>query len=242
MIQKGFDWVGRNPREVLSAIAAIIVIGGLVAGGYEWRRRTENKAARLLEEIERGFSESMGADRRIALVPEPANADQAQRSREEALEKLERFIAEQEGSRAVDFAALRAAEMETDLGRFGDAEKRLGGLSGHLGSEDVLRPVADRLRGYVLEEQGEHLRAGEAFVAAAEAPGYPDPASVWLSAAEAFRRSGETDRAAHAYQQILEADPLYAANKRVLDRLSGLEPTPPVEPATPAQNEPVSAP
>ena len=219
----GFEWIGQHPREVLGVIGAIVIGGALVAGGYEWQRRSNDNATRELEQIERRFAESMGVDLRAAVPPEPVDRERATRSREEALEAFDRFVESHRGSRFAHFAAVRAAEMEADLGRLEAAGRRLRTLVEELSSEALLRAIALRLLGYVLEEQEQYAEAGEAYASAAGVEGYPDPAAVWLLAAEAFQHAGDRERAAEAYRQVLDADPVYAARRRVEDLLAPLE-------------------
>jgi tetratricopeptide (TPR) repeat protein len=221
-LQAGFEWVAAHPRHVLITIGGLLLIGLGVAIGYEWQTRTRENAARGLARVEQRFAESMGGDRRLALIPEPANADQAARSREEALEGLETFIAEQ-GGRPVQIASIRAAEMELDLGRAEAAETRLRALTADMAEADPLRGVALRLLGVVLEEQGRPAEAAGVYAQVAEVEAYPDPGAVWLSAAEAYERAGLPEQAADAYRQVIDADPAYAGSKQVADRIALLE-------------------
>jgi predicted negative regulator of RcsB-dependent stress response len=221
-IAAAFEWASEHPREVLSVLGAIVVTGALVAGVYEWQRRSQASAARALEQIEERFAQSMGADRFAAVIPEPQDGARATRSREEALAAFDQFIRSHGRSRFADFAAVRAAEMEIDLGRLGAADERLRELVEDLGSEPLLRAIALRLLGYVLEEEGQHGEAGKAYAEAAATEGYPDPAAVWLLAADAFRRAGERDQAATAYREVQQADPVYAAQKDVAALLATL--------------------
>jgi tetratricopeptide (TPR) repeat protein len=116
--------------------------------------------------------------------------------------------------------------MEADLGRLEAAEKRLRTLVDELGSEALVRAIALRLLGYVLEEEQKDGEAGKAYAGAAAVEGYPDAAAVWLLAAEAYRRAGDNDQAAEAYRQVLDVDPIYAAQKRVEDLLVPLKAEP----------------
>ena len=80
-----------------------------------------------------------------------------------------------------------------------------------------------RLLAVALEEAGRPREAGVAFAQAAETEAYPDPGALWLSAAEAYRRAGETELAAAAYRHVIDTDPAYAGAQRVEDRLALLE-------------------
>lgn len=236
-LQTGFDWAGEHPREVLAVIGAIVLGGALIAGVYEWQQRSRDSAARALEQIEQQFAGSMGADPRVALVPEPGDPEQARQSRERALTELVAFIEDRGSSRAAEFATVRAAEMEADLGRFEEAQWRLEELVDDLDPSDPIRAVALRLLGYVLEEQQLDLEAGEAYAAAAAIESYPDPADLWLGAGDAYRRGGDAERAAEAYRKALGADPVWATRKGVEDLLGPLDAEPSAE-EEPAPEEP----
>lgn len=237
-LQAGFEWVADHPRHVLSVLGAMLLLGLAVAVAYEWRSRTRDQASRELARIEAQFAEAMGGDRRLALVPEPANAEQAARSREAALESLEEFIGRSRG-RPVELAAVRAAELELDLGRLEAADARLRGVVEGLAASDPLRGIALRLLAVALEEASRPREAGDAFAQAAETEAYPDPGALWLSAAEAYRRAGETELAAAAYRHVIDADPAYAGAQRVEDRLVLLElESPPAPPGGALEGEP----
>ncbi len=221
-LQAGFEWISEHPRQVLFTIGGMLLVGLVVTIVYEVQSRQRDTATRELARIEAKFAESMGGDRRLALIPEPANADQATRSREEALGELDRFI-ENQGGRAVDLATVRAAEMELDLGRPDAAETRLRALTGELTDADPLRGVALRLLAVVLEEQDKSLDAAGVYAEAAELESYPDPGALWLSAAESYERAGLSREAIDAYREVINTDPAYAGSSQVEDRISVLE-------------------
>jgi predicted negative regulator of RcsB-dependent stress response len=214
-LQRGFDWIGRHPRAVLAALGAIVALGALTAVSYELWQRSRDESAAMLAEIEDRFATSMGGAEELAFVPEPANPEQAARSREEALRALEAFVGRHARSRASYLAQLRAAEIESDLGRHAEAEARLRDLTKELGDDDPLRAVALRLLGYVLEEQERPADAGQAYADAAAVESYPDHAALWLAAGEAFRRAGDRARAEEAYREVIRADPEFAAERGV---------------------------
>jgi hypothetical protein len=143
--QHVFDWIGAHPRQVLGGIGGAVLLGLLVTGIYEWNERRQDAAHEALAKVERRFAEEFAGDPRVAILPEPANADQARRAREDALAGFLAVADAHSGSRAADFAQLRAAEMEVDLGQLDAAEQRLLDLDLQLGRSDSLRAVALRL-------------------------------------------------------------------------------------------------
>jgi tetratricopeptide (TPR) repeat protein len=200
-----FDWIGEHPRQVLAGIGGAVLAGLLVTGVYEWIDRSENAAQEALAKVERRFAEELGGDPRLAILPEPANPDQARRAREQAL--------------------AGAAEMEVDLGQLDAAEARLAELDQQLGESDPLRAIALRLTAYARQLEGQHVEAGAAYREGAEIETYPDSSSLWLAAAQSFERGGDTDRAMLAYQEVLASDPELGEREGVLGRMELLEQT-----------------
>jgi tetratricopeptide (TPR) repeat protein len=221
--QHVFDWIGAHPRQVLGGIGGAVLLGLLVTGIYEWNERRQDAAHEALAKVERRFAEEFAGDPRVAILPEPANADQARRAREDALAGFLAVADAHSGSRAADFAQLRAAEMEVDLGQLDAAEQRLLDLDLQLGRSDSLRAVALRLSAYVHDLRGDYLEAGEAYLAGAEIDAYPDSPMLWLAAAQSFERGGAADRAVLAYQAVLANDPELGEREGVLGRIELLE-------------------
>jgi tetratricopeptide (TPR) repeat protein len=221
--QHAFEWIEGNRRLILLGLAGAIVVGLAGAGTYEWIDRRENASQEALAEVERSFAEEMAGDPRLADLPEPANADQARQAREKALAGFEAVRVEHSGSRAADFAWLRAAEMEVDLGQIDAATRRLAELDRHLDRSDPLRAIALRLAAYARDLKGEYLEAGAAYEEAAQVESYPDTSMLWLAAAQSFERAGAADRAVLAYQEVLTRDPELGEREGVLARVEFLE-------------------
>ena len=220
-----FDWIGSHPRQVLGGIGGAVLAGLLVTGAYEWIDRNENTAQEALAKVERRFGVQLGGDPRLAIPPEPANPDQARQAREEALAGFEAVADAHSSSRAADFAELRAAEMEVDLGQLDAAKARLAELEQDLGGSDPLRAIALRLTAYARQLEGQHVEAGAAYQEGAEIDAYPDSPALWLAAAQSFERGGATDRAMLAYQEVLANDPELGEREGVLGRIELLERT-----------------
>jgi hypothetical protein len=147
-IEAAFDWLSARSRYVFGVLGTLLVAGAAVAGLYELNKNRQDAAELALAQVEYGFSVAMGSPIDEFLVPEPFNEDQARRAREEALAHFEAVVLDHRRSRAAQVASVRAAEMEVDLGRWSDAEARLGKLVGQLSRRDALRAVALRLLGF----------------------------------------------------------------------------------------------
>ncbi len=222
-IQRGFEWIAAHPRQVIGALAAVLVVGGLAGGVWEWRSRRETSAQEALERAQRNLAQKLGGEPRLILIPEPANAEQARAAREASLAEFDRVAAERAGTRAADLARLRAAEVALDLGRRDDALARLTALTPELGASDPLRAIALRLAGYVRVEQQDYAGAAESYAQAAGVPGYPDAGSAWYDAAKNYERAGAFDRAADAYARAVSADPELAEREGIADRMAAVQ-------------------
>ena len=162
----------------------------------------------------------MGANPGEYFVPEPANADQAAKAREAALVELDAFVAAHSGSALAAIAAIKAAELEVDLGKLDAADQRLAALAGSLGPDDPKRAIALRLRGYTLDQRGQTLAAAETYADAAKVEAYPARGVVWIEAGDCFARAKAPDRAIAAYREALamRAGALGAAARDPADR------------------------
>jgi predicted negative regulator of RcsB-dependent stress response len=234
-LQDGFEWANAHGREIVVGIAVFLVAGGVLAGIWEMRSRRVAAAEAELARIEARYTQSMGATSGEMFITEPANAEQAAKAREAALTELEAFIAEQDSSDAARIASLRAAEIEVDLGRLPDADKRLTALAEAFGPDDARRAVALRLRGYVLDQGGDPLAAADVYESAARIEAYPPRVLVWIEAGDCLARAGQPARAVAAYRQALAASPEIAEQEGVLIRIgieqAKLDSAPPPVPA-----------
>ncbi len=223
-LEAGFNWVAEHARSLLTIVGLAVLVGAGIAVSYEVRNRGENEAQLELAQVETGFARAMGGspDGALALVSEPANQEQARRGREEALARFEAVALDHRGTRAAPLASLRAAEMEVDLERWPDAERRLAELVAELGAEDMLRAVALRLMGFAQEQQGRFAEAGESYEQAAQVEAYPALGALWVAAGASLARAGATERAIAAFQQVLSVDPELAEREGIVERLSEL--------------------
>lgn len=232
-LQAGFEWLASRPREVLGALLVLVISGAVGALAYEWVTRAESDAQEALARAERNLARALGGNTRAVLIPEPANAEQALAIRLEALESLVALIDEHGGTRAAELGSLRAAELEIDVKRHDSAEARLRRLVADLDTGDPLRAMALRLLAYVHTEAGRYLEAAEAQAAAAEVGSYPDVGVMWADAGRNFERAGALERAMRAYDRALAADPQFAEQNRLVERIVALEGRMPLPSASP---------
>ncbi len=223
VLESAFERIRQHGRQVAIGLGVVLVLGTAAAIAYDSARRAENAASSALARIESEFSAAMGAPLGVAIVPEPANEALARRAREAALARFDELIAEHEGSEAARIAAIRAAEMEVDLGRLEAAVERLTGLDSSLDPDDLRRPLALRLKAYVHEEQAQPLAAAEALERASQVESYPGRALLLVAAGDAYERAAAYRRAIAAYQRALSITPELAQQSDVIGRIATLE-------------------
>ncbi len=223
LLEAAFERVRIHFREIGLVAVGLLVVGAAGAGFYELGKRRENAAQVVLAQIQTDMIKQMGGETRIAINPEPANAEQSRRAREAALERLDLLIEEEAGSAAAILAGIQAAEIEVDLGSYEGAAARLAALGYELDADDPRRAIALRLRGYALELQGDPVAAGEAYYEAAGVETYPPRAQVYVTAGEVFARGGAHDRAIAALQQAMALAPAVAESAGLLSRIAELE-------------------
>lgn len=221
-LESGFAWLTDHAREVTIAIVGFLVIGAGSAGLYEFWRHQERAAHTALAGVERQYRADSGVSAGDRLGTTGADSERVQSAREKALAGLDAMIEEHSGTNAAAAASIRAAEMEVDLEQLEAANTRLTALQEDLSEGDGLRGVALRLQGYVLEALGRDVEAAEAYAAAGAVSGYGDRAGVWLSAAGAFERARENQRAIAAYQEVVTLDPALADGWGIANKLDAL--------------------
>ncbi len=232
-LQDGFEWANSHGREIVIAIAAFLIGGGLLAGIFEVRSRSRAAGEAELARIEARFTQGMGSTSGELFIAEPANAEQAKKAREATLVELDLFASAQGETDTARIANLRAAEIEVDLGRLAEAEKRLESLGAAFAADDPRRAVALRLRGYVLDQNGKPLEAAEVYETGARIETYPARVLLWIEAGDCFARAAQPARAIAAYRQALAASPEVSEQEGILARI-GIEQAKLDVPAAPA--------
>jgi tetratricopeptide (TPR) repeat protein len=218
-LQDGFAWANDHGREIVIAIVVFLVVGGAVAGVYEWRKRDQAAAQTELARIEARFAKAMGSNAEELFISEPANADQAKTAREAAIGELDAFAAAHGSAAAADLALIRAAELEVDLGKLDEAGARLDALVAELPADDPRRAVALRLRGFIHDAKGDALAAAETYEAAGKIESYPPRGLAWISAGDCFARANQPERAIAAYRQALATAPEVSEQEGIVARM-----------------------
>jgi hypothetical protein len=206
-IEDVVDWIGHHRRALGIGLGAIVALWvALALWGQASDTRREEASAELAA-VEAAFAAEMGAQPGDALIPEPANAEQARKARETALAKFEALAKAHENTQIARHANLRSAELEVDLARLDAADARLIALIAELGDRDPLKGIALRLRGYVLEELGRDAEAAAVYEAGGALASYPPRAMLWLAASRTHARIGANAQALAALDHAIAADP-----------------------------------
>lgn len=224
-IEHGFEeamhWGSEHWAVLLSVLIVLLVGGGAVAGFYEWSRAQRAQAFTDLAAIERELAEALPAGASEIGAPKPANPEIAEKAQLAALEAFGDLSRERSGTAPGFFAGVRAAEMEVDLGRFEDAEKRLAALLETPG-DPIARATALRLRGYTLEELERPLEAAQVYMEAGGIEAYPARGDAYWQAGTTYERLGELESAISAYDAAISVAPKFAEQNRIEDRLRPL--------------------
>ncbi len=261
-IEHGFEeviaWCNDHWPVLVTVLAILLIVGGVSAGIYEWRKSERAAAFASLAEIERELAATLPVDASGGLgTSQPANPELAITPKQEAIESFQALSQEHVGDEVGFLASLRAAELQVELGEMEAAQESLAALADAPGVPASLVATAHRLRGYVLEELERPAEAAEAYLAAAGLSDYPARADAFWQAGNTFERIGEWAQAVEAYDASLSVSPEFAARNRVSDRLlqvrgrleattraSGVAPNTGVaaETTAPAQKDEASAP
>lgn len=195
------DWASQNAAVILGAIAGILVIA---AGVGLWSQHSTNereKAVNALAVVSSDYRKAMGADPLASEIPEPANADLAERTRREYVERFEAIGREYPGTTVAAVALLEAAKLHVELGN------EAAGIANYEAARDAASKSAlgamasVRLAG-LAEGRGDMKAAAQAFERAAGVAAYPLRAVALGDAARCWAKANETDRALAAYQRF----------------------------------------
>lgn len=237
-LQDAFAWANAHGREIVVAIVAFVLLGGVIAGTWEWRKRSQAAAETELARIEARYAAAMGANSEELFISEPANPDQAKAAREAAIAELDAFAKAHASADAAALAGIRAAELEVDLGKLDAAGTRLDAIGTSLSANDPRRAVALRLRAYVHEAKGDALAAAETYEAAAKVESYLSRGLAWIAAGDCYARANQPERAIAAYRQALATAPEVSEQEGIVARMgvqqAKLDAAAPAAPPAPA--------
>jgi len=225
-------WAGSNSRTLLTAIAAIVIVGAGVLGYMAWRNNTDNKARVMLAEamvIEEARVMPAGPppgttnDPNAIAGQAPGTYPNEKAKLEAALPKFQAAADAYPSSEAGITARYHLAKDLVALGRFDEAIKAYDQVTA--GGNALLA------RGARLGKAEAQLRAGQfdpAIATFKQIVDQKDAAlpseAVLMELARAYKLAGKNEDARKTLTQIVEqhADTQYATDARAeLERLKG---------------------
>lgn len=195
------EWASNNAALILGAIAGVLVIAAGVGIWSQHSTSQREQAVNALAEVSSGYRKAMGADPLAAEISEPANAELAERTRREYVERFEMVGREYAGTTVAAVALLEAAKLHVELG----AED--AGIANYEAARDAAAKSAIaalasvRLAG-LAEGRGDMKAAAQAFERAASIAAYPLRAAALGDAARCWAQANDSDRALAAYQRF----------------------------------------
>ena len=143
----------------------------------------------------------MGADPGGGPIPEPANAELAERTRNDFAARFEAVGREHAGTASGAIAMLEAGGLRVQLGELEAATASFESARESAGDSAIGALAAVRLAG-LSESRGDMATAAEAYAAASQVEQYPLQAEALAEAARCWAAAKQTDRALAAYQRL----------------------------------------
>jgi len=202
-------------------VGLLVLVGaiGVLRSSAESSRLERVEALALAEEE---FRAAMGAEPGSVELPEPANPAIAREAREAALARYQALAEDASGTVEGSLAALRAGELQAELGdpaaAVGTWRTALEGLSG----DSPVRGLLLVQMAGSLEAQGEGGEAGAAYAEAADLDDYPLRDAALAEAARAYAQAGEVDAALQAFDELEARAPEFRVAPHVRTLLSEL--------------------
>jgi tetratricopeptide (TPR) repeat protein len=195
------EWASRNAVLILGAIAAVLVVAGGVGLYAQHGQDKRDEAADALALATSRYRQAMGADPVGGPVPEPANAELAEETRSEYVERFMEVARSHAGTVPAALAWLEAGHLQVQLGRLEAAAESFGRVREEAAGTPIAAMGAMRLAG-LAEDRGDPKTAAEAYEAAAAIDGYPLRASALSDAARCWVDAGDPQRAIAAFQRL----------------------------------------
>ena len=195
------EWLSNNAALILGSIAGILV---LAAGLGLWSQHSANTrelAADALALATSDYRRAMGADPGGGPIPEPANAELAERNRSDFAVRFETIGREHTGTASGSIAMLEAGGLRLQLGDFEAATASFEAARESAGDSAISALAAIRLAG-LSESRGDMAAAAQAYEEASEVEAYPLRAEALAAAARCWVAAKQMDRALAAYQRL----------------------------------------
>lgn len=214
-------WVGRNPRPVLAALAAILLVAGTWGGVAQYRRSRAAQATTALEDTRSAYLAAMGAAPTAGEVPEPANPETARRIRAEFARRFGGVAADHGGTPAAPLALLEAGRLQLELG---EREAALAAWrQAAVTAEPALRAFLWVRIAQAEEDAGRWAEAAEGHARAGDTAAYPLRYAALGDAARCWAEAGEREKAVALYKRIRAESPQTRLPEHLAARLRELE-------------------
>ena len=201
------EWILENPRMILGAGLAIVVL----AGGYAIQRsRVESgmeEASAALGVVQSDYARAMGASADDVEIAEPANPETARRVREEYVARFAEVAEAHAGTAGGALAALELGVLEEALGRPDEALAAWQQGAAKIGPDTTLAALLELRVAAAHEAAGRWLEAGEAFERAADVESFPLRHTARAEAARCYAEASDADRALIVFARVKSEDP-----------------------------------
>lgn len=193
------SWFEKQATFLTIALAVVVV----AVLGYQIARRVESKS-----------------EQQAALILLDGESQYMNGSPGDALTKFTQAYEQHKRSPSGKTALLRSADMQLELGSYGEAQRLYKRFIDSNPKDGLLRASALRGLAGALDSAGQSEEAGKTFLQAADVTESPLRADDLVSAGNAFMDAGKLPEALKAFQKVIEA---YPDSPRVRDAKEGLE-------------------
>lgn len=195
------EWAAENAALILGIIAGVLVIAAGVGFWVQHSSDTRDASVNALARTTSEYRVAMGADPLDSLIPEPANAELAERTRTEFAARFEEVGREYSGTTVGAIGLLEAGGLHVELGRFDAAIANFEAARESVQGTALAALASTRLAG-LAEARGDMKAAAEAFEAASSVASYPLRAEALAEASRCWAAADEADRALATFQRL----------------------------------------
>jgi predicted negative regulator of RcsB-dependent stress response len=195
------EWAAENAAVILGVIAGVLVIAAGAGFWIQHSSDTRDASVNALAKATSDYRIAMGADPLDSAIPEPANADLAQRTRTQFAERFEEVGREYSGTTVGAIGLLEAGGLHVELGELDAAIANFEAARESVKGTPLAALASTRLAG-LAEGRDDMKAAAEAFESAASVANYPLRAEALGEAARCWAAANETDRAISTFQRL----------------------------------------
>jgi tetratricopeptide (TPR) repeat protein len=205
-IESVFDrlarWAAENPRQVLQALAAILLVTASLSV-WDWNRgRRETSASAAVARVQTAYFSAMGASPGSFEVVEPANPETGLRVRREFVARFVEVADEHAGTASAVVARMEAAALQDQAGDHEAALESWQRAADEAKSGSALEGLALVRLARALESRSRWAEAGAAHERAGGIQAMPTRFQALGDAARCFAEAGEVERALAIFQRV----------------------------------------